>query len=371
MVQKAPTGAPGKQQRAASDSPSEVPAPIDPVLHPFLDAAGDLDAERELNTLVERHVLPLARAIAGHNLRPYSSHKRSEIDGRDDVVSEALLALVERLRLARNDPQRAAIGNLHGYVAAVVHSRCAHFIRSRHPERARFKNRLRYVFSTDPHLALWQTDNNQFVCGLTEWHGRQPDAAAARALGAILERRGAGWTDATKRRFAAAVVALVGAAGGPLQFDEFVTAAATAGGIVEPNESTVVDTLPSNGPAADIMVDQQRFLRRVWTEVSSLPVRQRTALLLNLRDAFGAGLLWLFPICGIATISDIASMLDIAMEEFAKLWREIPLDDAAIARRLGCERQHVINLRMAARKRLWNRTRANLPADFDSVRSRV
>jgi hypothetical protein len=40
--------------------------------------------------------------------------------------------------------------------------------------------------------------------------------------------------------------------------------------------------------------------------------------------------LWLLPIAGVATIREIAGMLDIPEVEFAKLWREIPLDDAAI-----------------------------------------
>ena len=38
----------------------------------------------------------------------------------------------------------------------------------------------------------------------------------------------------------------------------------------------------------------------------------------------------------------------------------IPLDDNAIAQRLGCTRQQVINLRMTARKRLANREAARL-----------
>ena len=72
-----------------------------------------------------------------------------------------------------------------------------------------------------------------------------------------------------------------------------------------------------------------------------------------------------------------------ADSEFASLWQRIPLDDETIARRLGCTRQQVINLRMAGRKRLSNRLRrrtaalappspsANLRADSPSLKGSV
>src|SRR6185369_8303674 len=68
----------------------------------------------------------------------------------------------------------------------------------------------------------------------------------------------------------------------------------------------------------------------------------------------GAGMLWLLPVLGVATLREIARVLEIPDGEFASLWRQIPLDDAAIAERLACTRQQVINLRMSARKRLRN-----------------
>lgn len=110
----------------------------------------------------------------------------------------------------------------------------------------------------------------------------------------------------------------------------------------------------------------------MWDEVGKLPLRQRIALLLNLRDVTGAGMLWLLPAVGVATIRQIAPVLEIHDDELARLWRDIPLDGATISRRLGCTRQQVINLRMAARKRLayrvgpsavtGSRTKVNLAA---------
>jgi hypothetical protein len=63
----------------------------------------------------------------------------------------------------------------------------------------------------------------------------------------------------------------------------------------------------------------------------------------------------LFITTGIAGIRAIAEMLSVPAEEFAAMWGKLPLDDLAIAQRLGVTRQQVINLRQAGRKRLGRR----------------
>ena len=88
-----------------------------------------------------------------------------------------------------------------------------------------------------------------------------------------------------------------------------------------------------------------------------LPLRQRRALLLNLRDETGAGAIELFPMTGVASIRRIADALELDYTGFAELWPSLPLDDRDIAARLGLDRQQVINLRKSARARLARRTR--------------
>src|SRR5260370_27208504 len=133
----------------------------------------------------------------------------------------------------------------------------------------------------------------------------------------------------------AATVDLVAAIGGPVDFETFVGAAAAAAGVVEPRRVGDPAVLPSRELDHDLIIDQQRFLARVWKEVGELPVRQRIALLLNLRDATGVGVLWLLPIAGVATIRQIAQLLELQEAEFAALWPDMPLDDRNIAPRLG------------------------------------
>ncbi len=94
-------------------------------------------------------------------------------------------------------------------------------------------------------------------------------------------------------------------------------------------------------------VEKRLFLQRLWEEVQQLPLLQRTALLLNLRDANGRGCLALFPALGVAGLRELAAALEMPLEQFAALWNQLPLDDASIAGRLNLTRQQVINTRKA------------------------
>jgi hypothetical protein len=102
-------------------------------------------------------------------------------------------------------------------------------------------------------------------------------------------------------------------------------------------------------------VEKRIFLQRLWEEVRELPLAQRAALLLNLREADGRGCLALFPATGVATLRQIAETLEISAERLAELWLQLPLDDATIAGLLDLTRQQVINLRKSARERLARR----------------
>jgi hypothetical protein len=53
----------------------------------------------------------------------------------------------------------------------------------------------------------------------------------------------------------------------------------------------------------------------------------------------------------------IADALEIDAQQLARIWGELPLEDARIAESLGVTRQQVINLRKSARERLSRRTK--------------
>lgn len=96
-------------------------------------------------------------------------------------------------------------------------------------------------------------------------------------------------------------------------------------------------------------------LRQMWEEILALPPSQRYALLLNLRQGEGEGsLLVQFAASKAVRLSEIRAALGSAWKE-SDDWNDLPLCDDQIASRLGVSRREVINLRLAARRRLCRR----------------
>src|SRR4029078_10268124 len=80
----------------------------------------------------------------------------------------------------------------------------------------------------------------------------------------------------------------------------------------QPIESLAEDedagaSMPSFGePDQAWRMEKRMFLQRLWDELQHLPLNQRSALLLNLKDASGFGCITLFPATGIATVRQLA-----------------------------------------------------------------
>lgn len=117
-----------------------------------------------------------------------------------------------------------------------------------------------------------------------------------------------------------------------------------------------LDLLPDARANVAGSVQIRLTLRAVWDEILLLPPTQRAALLLNLRDVSGASALPLLWLCGVAGRSEVARALGLTPGELAETCEMLPLDDAALAARLGQTRRQVISLRLAARRRLTRRT---------------
>jgi hypothetical protein len=125
----------------------------------------------------------------------------------------------------------------------------------------------------------------------------------------------------------------------------------------ENSSGQLLDQLPDQRPEVDAEVDQRAYLQSLWSEIRQLPPRQCAALLLNLRDPQGRGVIALLPLTGVATMRQIAEALAMPADEFAELWNDLPIEDNGIAALLGITRQQVINLRKVARERLMRRMR--------------
>ena len=169
------------------------------------------------------------------------------------------------------------------------------------------------------------------------------------------------------------IVAQIITAVSPLRVDDLLEATAHLAGLGDETSvewGDVEAVMPAHQPDYEERLDLRRALTQLWTEIRELPVAQRIALLLNLRDEQGSSPLASFPAMGIASMRQIAETLELPPEELAEIWSRLPLSDLEIAKRLTLERQQIINLRKAARQRLARRTGGNIAPNSASSTGR-
>ncbi|MGH9555304.1 MAG: hypothetical protein ACRD2Y_05725 [Terriglobales bacterium] len=286
----------------------------------------------------------------------------------EDVSAEIVLRLVTRLREFKADPVRHPIHNLRGYVAGMAHNACDQYLRCKYPQRARLKNKLRYILTHREGLALWEGEQQRRLCGLALWCSQRDPAAAART-DQLHHERTSGEAALMSRGEAEALKlpellrVIFERVGAPCLLDDLVSLVANLLGIrdqaplskPDPDYACAAGAVSKQAEELAAVLDQRMTLKRVWEEISGLPPRQRAALLLNLRDPQGRGVINLLPLVRVASIREIAQALEMPAEELAGIWAKLPWEDLVIAGFLGVTRQQVINLRKSARERLARR----------------
>lgn len=297
-----------------------------------------LDAtERGISETI-RAVTPLIRRIVSRYAHAEGSVSREDAE---DVIATVHLRLLQRLR------SDEAIESIDDYVAALTYNALSDFLRSRYPRRTQLKNRLRYVLTHDPRLSMWEGRACR-VAGLKEREGEKEPPFRAELP---RERATRAMMDAAKP--ADAVHEILRAGGGVMTFDALVELTAALWSIADAPLLAMEQcerTVPA--PAEP---DPRELLDALWREIGQLPLAQRRALLLNLRHSETANVVELFARTGTASFGQIAAAMEMSADDLGAIWNELPLPDQRIASMLRLSRQQVINLRMAARKRLARR----------------
>jgi RNA polymerase sigma factor (sigma-70 family) len=337
----------------------ESPVKIDALLEPLLTATSDEHADQLLSQLITGHAEPVIKGVIRFKLR-FNSHQESQRAEADDLQQDAVLQLVTQLQRFRKLPVAHPITDVRGMAAIIAHRTCARWMRRQFPERHALKNRLHYLLTRQRGFALWDDDNGKPLAGFAVWQQQKKPAIAARNLSNV-ENLPAHLRAIKNDKLAEAVADIFNYVGSPVEFDELVSSVAAIQGISDqPLESLAEDEEAGFEPAtADPdpawQIEKKIFLQRLWEELKQLPLNQRAALLLNLKDASGFGAITLFPATGIATIRQLAAALEVPAERLAELWNDLPIEDARIAELLGLTRQQVINARKSGRERLARR----------------
>ena len=244
---------------------------MDQVLESFLASPDERESEEQLGDLLARHAAPLVRRVVSRRLG-------SSFSDIEDVCSQVMLQLMLRLRQEKADANLAGIDAFASYVATAAHHGCDHYVRAKYPLRWRLRNRIRYVLEHDARFAVWKAADGSWMCGLAEWRSR-PGGGSASPDGATGRHSETARAPSRSRVFQPKRLR-------PLELSAVVDVAASAWDVplFQHDDTQRIDAVPDREPRADATLEQRGRLERVWTQIRDLPLRQRHAVLLNLRD---------------------------------------------------------------------------------------
>jgi hypothetical protein len=304
--------------------------------------------------LIQEEAEPAIRRVLGRKFRiPAKRLPEGGSGARDALDCEDVCAAAKEkiIRRLSADPSASSqIANLGAYAAQVALSAWTEHLRAKHPQRYTVELKLRYLLSgrsAQKGFALWEDDSGRSVAGFSAWSGRAAVDSAAYyeriASPEMIEDAAAQANDP-----AGQIAALLRAFDGPVFLDDLVRMAAGLWGACDSTESMDGTQREIAGPTPppDDKMRWEECLRWLWQELVRMPLKHRTAFLLH------SEVIHQFEPAGATSVRQIAAALAMPVEELASLWNDLPLDDLAIAARLGAARQEVINFRSLARRRL-------------------
>jgi DNA-directed RNA polymerase specialized sigma24 family protein len=344
---------------------------INATLSKFFTVDDDLHATALLVQLLYEHADPIIRAVIRDSIHIHLCAGGRSTDGNaeaEDLYADIQMNLMKALQKARNSDRECAITSFKAYVARTAYHACAMYLKTLNPERHRLGNAIRYALKKGKNIALWEDENGQKLCGFTSWQYACPLRTTRFHNLQVKSQEFLGYYHPDPVNDKAALyellIAIFDWVGKPILFKELVAFIANLKGIkdyaIRPNddENNYVQMLrPDSSLNIEKALEKLEFLRWLWSEIKSLSYEQRVSLLLNFRDTQGNPVLHLLVLTRIASLSEIAATLEMSVEEFSRIVKDLPFDDDEIAQRLGATRRQVINWRSRGRERLYRRAR--------------
>ena len=327
--------------------PGLAPVPINPgdFLRQWL-AESDMRQAGELLEALTVHAKGTIRRIVEFKLSGRCKGRGASSADIEDNCSEALTNLLSKLVRIKASGDNVHIQNFDDYTATVAFNACFEYIRKKYPKRRGLSDQLRYLLKHKPEFRLWRTAEGIELCGHEAWQRRGPVPTNG-SLRHALEA----WP--SRRPSVDLLLTIFQATGGPVEFETLVDEIADVWEIRSQLSDPPDDDNPTpvRSQAAINSVCDREFLQWLWTAICRLPLDQKRALLLNIKDSYG-GDIAVFGWSGVATVGQIGEAVEIPASEFAEIWRELPISDKRIADRFGLSIQAVINRRSSARKTL-------------------
>ena len=332
---------------------------IDEQLLPYLTASGS-DAQYQLDRLFEK-ARPIVYRIA-RSVRLGASQSSTYFNTQD-IYSDVCVRLLPILREFKKDSQRSPISNFAGLVATATSSVFADLLKAQDRQKRNLRQKIRRLIAANTNLSTWTDDKGNVICGYAIWPTNNEPSKPIASVPSQLEL-GFTSTETHKKNTAELILQCLSNAGRPIRLDELVDLVNIASEGIEVQTVSIDDQfyvqstpLVTVQPDIVAVVDNQRLLHRLFSEIQQLRVEQRKSLLLNMTDSYGYGIEW-FLFAKITSEERLASLLELSIEQFRELLNQLPLSDAQIARELGISESKVMNIRRAVRERLNRRRQA-------------
>lgn len=337
---------------------SETRGAIDEQLFPYLYASGS-DAQHQLDRLFEK-ARPIVYRIA-RSVRLGASQSSTYFNTQD-IYSDVCVRLLPILQEFKKDSQRSPISNFAGLVATATSSVFADLLKAKDRQKRNLRLKIRRLIAANTSLAIWNDENGNVTCGYSIWRAEPAPGPTIRTPTQMA--LGFSSNETPKKNTAELILQCLSNAGRPLKLDELVDLVNIASEGIEVQTVSIDDQfyvqstpLVTLQPDIVAVVDNQRLLHRLFSEIQQLRVEQRKSLLLNMTDSYGYGIEW-FLFAKITSEERLANLLELSIEQFRELLNQLPLSDAQIARDLGISESKVMNIRRAVRERLSRRRQA-------------
>ncbi len=332
---------------------------IDERLLAYFQSVDEGRSQEELKYLLESVAKPIIQRIAQTSLRQDVSSSGYE-PSPQDIVGEALVRVLTRLRVSKADPHQHVISNFEGLVATITYRAIADHLRARNRERTNLEKKIRRLFAANSDLGVWKDSEKNLICGYIVPRNNEPGSAhrpneyptqsELRLIAAEVR------LNTEKRNTSELMLLLLNKILRPVKLKDFVdlikeVVAAPLSSVHDINYAQPFPTAPDEQTVSTDAVENRLLLERLFAEIQKLGVEQRKSLLLNMTDSYGYSIEW-FLFTRIATEAQLASLLEISIDEFKRLLNDLPMTDKEIAKQLGMSPTKVANIRKAVRERL-------------------
>lgn len=334
-----------------------------------LKTANETERQQFLHDLLLYEAAPLIRKVLRQRLGLYVNQQgvNPQQPEAENLYQDILTRLLQRGQDWVADGEKNAIYNYRNLVITIATNACHDYLRTKAPNRARLKNRLRELFARHQDFKIWPGAAQEQLCGFMVWKGEHKSIDAMQQIrhwqtfpDAFVVAEG----DVQSLSLTQLVAAVLQQAGGPVELQALTklltTLLQTQDHPLESleQEQEATDWQPIDPVTnAELRLEGQARLQLLWEEIKQLPAQQKTAVCLSLTDQNGNDLFSLLLEADAVSWTQLASDLDLSPDEFIDLLRQLPLDNAGVANYLGTTRAMVNKWRWRGMQQLRTRLR--------------